>query len=78
MKIYVISASESDYDDWEILGVFDDKQKAEKIAKQYKTYCDKSSYLTVEEYTLNNLTQETTERILNSLDELKKKLLGDK
>ena len=78
MKIYVISASESDYDDWEILGIFDDKQKAEALAKQYKTYCDKNAYLNVEEYTLNNLTQETTERILNSLDKLKNELLGDK
>ena len=78
MKIYVISASESDYDDWEILEIFDDKQKAEALAKQYKTYCDKSSCFTVEEYTLNNLTQETTERILNSLDKLKNELLGDK
>ena len=47
MKIYVICAS--DYDCFEILGIFDDKQKAEALAKQYKTYCDKSSYLTVEE-----------------------------
>ena len=78
MKIYVISAIESDYDDWEILGIFDDKQKAEALAKQYKTYCDKNAYLNVEEYTLNNLTQETTERILNSLDKLKNELLGDK
>ena len=78
MKIYVISASESDYDDWEILGIFDDKQKAEALAKQFKTYCDSSAYLTVEEYTLNNLTQETTERILNSLDKLKNEMLGDK
>lgn len=76
MKIYVICAS--DYDCSEILGIFDDKQKAESLAKQYKTYCDKSSYLTVEEYTLNNFTQEATEQILNSLDKLKKELLGDK
>lgn len=65
MKIYVICAS--NYDCFEILGIFDDKQKAEALAKQYKTYCDKSSYLTVEEYTLNNFTQEATEQILNSL-----------
>ena len=76
MKIYVICASH--YDCFEILGIFDDKQKAEALAKQYKTYCDKSSYLTVEEYTLNNFTQEATEQILNSLDKLKKELLGDK
>lgn len=76
MKIYVISAS--DYDYWEILGIFDDKQKAEELAKQYKTYCDSSSYLSVEEYTLNNLTQEATEQILNSLDKIKNELLGDK
>ena len=76
MKIYVICAS--NYDCFEILGIFDDKQKAEALAKQYKTYCDKSSYLTVEEYTLNNFTQEATEQILNSLDKLKKELLGDK
>ena len=76
MKIYVICAS--DYDCFEILGIFDDKQKAEALAKQYKTYCDKSSYLTVEEYTLNNFTQEATEQLLNSLDKLKKELLGDK
>ena len=76
MKIYVIGAS--DHDCFEILGIFDDKQKAEALAKQYKTYCDKSSYLTVEEYTLNNFTQEATEQILNSLDKLKKELLGDK
>ena len=71
MKIYVISASESDYDDWEILGIFDDKQKAEALAKQYKTYCDKNAYITVEEYTLNKFTQEASEQILNSLDKLK-------
>ena len=76
MKIYVIS--ENNYDSFEILGIFDDKQKAEALAKQYKTYCDKSSYLTVEEYTLNNLTQEATDQILNSLDKLKNELLGDK
>lgn len=76
MKIYVII--ENNYGYFEILGIFDDKQKAEALAKQYKTYCDKSAYLTVEEYTLNNLTQETTERILNSLDKLKNELLGDK
>lgn len=76
MKIYVICAR--NYDCFEILGIFDDKQKAEALAKQYKTYCDKSSYLTVEEYTLNNFTQEATEQILNSLDKLKKELLGDK
>lgn len=76
MKIYVIYAS--DYDYWEILGIFDDKQKAETLAKQYKTYCDKSSCLAVEEYTLNNFTQEATEQILNSLNKLKNELLGDK
>lgn len=76
MKIYVIC--ENDYDCFKILGIFDDKQKAEALAKQYKTYCDKNAYLNVEEYTLNNLTQETTERILNSLDKLKNELLGDK
>lgn len=76
MKLYVIIAS--DYDYFEILGIFDDKQKAEALAKQYKTYCDSSSCLTVEEYTLNNLTQEATEQILNSLDKIKKELLGDK
>lgn len=78
MKIYVIIASESNYGYSEILGIFDDKQKAEALAKQYTTYCDKNAYLSVEEYTLNNLTQETTERILNSLDKLKNELLGDK
>lgn len=76
MKIYVIFANDCNY--FEILGIFDDKQKAEALAKQYKTYCDKSSYLTVEEYTLNNLTQEATDQILNSLDKLKNELLGDK
>ena len=76
MKIYVIC--ENNYGYFEILGIFDDKQKAEKLAKQYKNYCDKTSHLNVEEYTLNNLTQETTEKILNSLDKLKKELLGDK
>ena len=76
MKIYVIS--ENNYGYSEILGIFDDKQKAETLVKQYKTYCDKNAYLNVEEYTLNNLTQETTERILNSLDKLKNELLGDK
>ena len=76
MKIYVII--ENNYGYFEILGIFDDKQKAETIAKQYKTYCDKSSYLTVEEYILNNLTQEATEQILNSLDKIKNELLGDK
>lgn len=73
MKLYVIS--KNDYSYSEILGIFDDKQKAETIVKQYKTYCDKSSYLTVEEYTLNNLTQEATEQILNSLDKIKNELL---
>lgn len=76
MKLYVIS--QNDYGYFEILGIFDDKQKAETIAKQYKTYCAKSSYLSVEEYTLNNLTQEATEQILNSLDKIKNELLGDK
>lgn len=76
MKIYVITAI--DYDYFEILGIFDDKQKAEALAKQYKTYCDSNSCLTVEEYTLNNLTQEATEQILNSLDKIKNELLGDK
>lgn len=76
MKIYVITAI--DYDYFEILGIFDDKQKAEALAKQYKTYCDSNSCLTVEEYTLNNLTQETVEKILNSLDKIKNELLGDK
>lgn len=76
MKIYVIS--ENNYGYFEILGIFDDKQKAEALAKQYKTYCNKSSYLTVEEYTLNNFTQEATEQILNSLNKLKNELLGDK
>ena len=76
MKIYVIS--ENNYGSFEILGIFDDKQKAESLSKQYKTYCDKNAYLNVEEYTLNNLTQETTERILNSLNKLKNELLGDK
>ena len=76
MKIYVIS--ENNYGYSEILWIFDDKQKAESLAKQYKTYCDKSSYLRVEEYTLNNFTQEATEQILNSLDKLKNELLGDK
>lgn len=76
MKIYAIWTI--DYENQEILGIFDDKQKAETIAKQYKTYCDKSSYLAVEEYTLNNFTQEATEQILNSLDKLKNELLGDK
>ena len=76
MKLYVIS--QNDYGYIEILGIFDDKQKAEALAKQYKTYCDKNAYLTVEEYTLNNFTQEATEQILNSLDKLKKELLGDK
>ena len=76
MELY--SITRYDYGYSEILGIFDDKQKAETIAKQYKTYCDKSSYLAVEEYTLNNLTQEATEQILNSLDKIKNELLGDK
>ena len=76
MKIYVIS--ENNYGYSEILGIFDDKQKAETLAKQYKTHCDKSSYLSVEEYTLNSFTQEASEQILNSLNKLKNELLGDK
>ena len=66
------------YENFEILGVFDNKQKAETLAEKYKMYCDKQANIHVEEYTLNNLTQETIERILNSLDELKNELLGDK
>ena len=76
MKIYIIYAS--DYEYFEILGVFDNKQKAETFAEKYKMYCDKQANINVEEYTLNNLTQEATEQILNSLDEIKNELLGDK
>lgn len=76
MKIYVICTS--DYEYFEILGIFDDKQKAEKITKNYKSYIDKNANIYVEEYILNNLTQEVTETILNKFEDIKNGLLGDK
>lgn len=76
MKIYVICAS--DYEYFEILGIFDDKQKAEKITKNYKNYIDKNTNIYVEEYILNNLTQEATETILKKFEDIKNGLLGDK
>ena len=75
MKIYVICAI--DYDCFEILGIFDDKQKAEKITKNYKSYIDKNANIYVEEYILNDLTQEATETILNKFENMKNEIFGD-
>lgn len=76
MKVYVVH--EEDYEYFEILGVFDDKQKAEKMAEIYKNYCNKNACVIIEEYILNQLTQDTNEKILLNLDKLKNELLGDK
>ena len=75
MKIYVICAN--DYGCFEILGIFDDKQKAEKITKNYKSYIDKNANIYVEEYILNDLTQEATETILNKFENMKNEIFGD-
>lgn len=75
MKLYVIS--KNDYGYSEILGIFDDKQKAEKIIKNYKSYIDKNANIYVEEYILNNLTTEATETILKKFENMKNEIFGD-
>ena len=76
MKVYVVH--EEDYEYFEILGVFDDKQKTEKMAENYEKYCNKNKCVFIEEYILNQLTQDTIEKIFLSFDKLKNELLGDK
>lgn len=75
MKIYIICVN--DYGCFEILGIFDDKQKAEKITKNYKNYIDKIANIYVEEYILNNLTQEATETILEKFENIKNEIFED-
>ena len=69
MKIYVIC--ENNYGYFEILGIFDDKQKAEKIIKNYKSYIDKNANIYIEEYILNDLKREATKTILNKFEDMK-------
>ena len=75
MKIYAIS--ENNYGYFEILGIFDDKQKAEKITKNYKSCIDKNANIYIEEYILNDLTQEATKTILNKFEDMKNEIFGD-
>ena len=75
MELYIIH--KIDYENFEILGIFDDKQKAETLAKQYKMYCDSGANIYVEKYILNQFTQDAINKILSSLDKLKNELLGD-
>lgn len=75
MKVYIIY--ETCYEDFEVLGVFDNKQKAEALSKKYKMYCEEQASIFVAEYILNQFTQKTVERILLSFDKLKQEMLGD-
>lgn len=76
MELYIIH--KIDYENFEILGIFDNEQKAEELAKQYKMYCDSKANIYVEKYILNQFTQDTIQKILSSLDKLKNELLGEK
>lgn len=74
MKIYIVSKEY--YEEQYILGIYDDKNKAEKIAQQFKMlekYTRKDSYYEIitREYELNALQEGVAESVLDSLENIK-------
>ncbi len=75
MKIYIINREF--YEDEYVLGVYDDKAKAEKIAKQFRLLenYEKTDYrIKIYEYELNKLESIAAERVLNSLEKFKENI----
>lgn len=75
MKIYIVSKEY--YEEQYVLGIYDDKNKAEKIAQQFEIlekYIDENSYYKIitREYELNALQEGVAENILGSLENIKK------
>ena len=73
-KIYIVKREF--YEENYVLGVYDDKEKAEKIAQQFRIleeYIDKDSCykINVYEYKLNALQEGVAENILNNLEIIK-------
>ena len=74
MKIYIVSKEY--YEEQYVLGVYDDKNKAEKIAQQFKmlekyTCEDSYSKIITREYELNALQEGVAESVLDSLEDIK-------
>ena len=74
MKIYMVKREF--YEEEYVLGVYDDKEKAEKIAQQFRMleeYIRKNSPydINVYEYKLNTLQDGVAENILNNLEIIK-------
>lgn len=74
MKIYIVSKEY--YEEQYVLGVYDDKNKAEKIAQQFKMlekYTREDSYYKIitREYELNALQEGVAESVLDSLENIK-------
>ena len=75
MKIYMINREF--YEDRYVLGVYDDKAKAEKIAKQFRLLenYEKTDYrIKIYEYELNKLQSIAAERVLDSLEKFKENI----
>ena len=75
MKIYIVSKEY--YEEQYVLGIYDDKNKAEKIAQQFEIlekYIDENRYYKIitREYELNALQEGVAENILGSLENIKK------
>lgn len=76
-KIYIVKKEY--YEDGYVLGVYDDKEKAEKIAQRFRMIeeylCANSNYdkcnINVYEYKLNALQEGVAEDILNNLEFIK-------
>lgn len=73
-KIYIVKREF--YEENYVLGAYDDKEKAEKIAQQFRTleeYINKDSHykINVYEYKLNALQEGVAENILNNLEIIK-------
>lgn len=74
MKIYIVSKEY--YEEQYVLGIYDDKNKAEKIAQQFKMlekYTREDSYYEIitREYELNALQEGVAESVLDSLENIK-------
>lgn len=74
MKIYMVSREY--YEEQYVLGIYDDKNKAEKISQQFEmlekyTREDSPYRIFIHEYELNALQEGVAEDILDSLESIK-------
>ena len=74
MKIYMVSREY--YEEQYVLGIYDNKNKAKKIAQQFEmlekyTREDSPYKIIIREYELNALQEGVAENILDSLEDIK-------